>query len=65
VAKYAEMTKVDAGLKFKTPSGVLVETTGSTQHIASHNLYVHEVVVAEGSGQGQKFLLNLDYAQAR
>jgi hypothetical protein len=62
--KYAEMANIGAGLKFKSPSGLLVETTGSTQHVASHHLYVHEVVVVEGSNQGQKFLLNLDYAQA-
>lgn len=62
--KYAEMQSIEAGLRFKTPSGILVETTGTTQHIASHSIYVHEVAVAEGSDQGQKFLLNLDYAQA-
>lgn len=62
--KYAEMGNIQAGLKFKSPIGLLVETTGTTQHIASHSIYVHEVVVVEGASQGQKFLLNLDYAQA-
>jgi hypothetical protein len=61
--KYSEMTSIEAGLKFKSPSGILVETTGTTQHIASHRIYVHEVAIAAGPDQGQKFLLNLDVAQ--
>ena len=62
--KYAEMGNIQSGLKFKSPIGLLVETTGTTQHVASHNVYVHEVVVVEGVGRGERFLLNLDYAQA-
>ena len=62
--KYAEMQSIQPGLRFKSPSGLLIETTGTTQRIASHSMYVHEVAVVDGPRQGQKFLLNLDYAQA-
>ena len=61
--KYAEMDSMDAGLRFKTRSELIVETTGVTQHIDSENVYVHEVVIAEGTGQGYKYLHNLDYAE--
>lgn len=57
---YSETTSVDAGLRFKSPSGSVVETTGTSLHIAAHNLYVHEVVIAEGTGSGYKYLMNLD-----
>jgi len=63
VAKYSETTKVDAGLKFKTVGGTIVQTTGNTQKIEAHNLYVHEVEIIEGTGKGYKFLHNLDNAQ--
>ena len=43
------------------PNGV--QTTGSTTHIESTNVYVHEVEVVEGPSQGSKFLHNLDYAE--
>ena len=62
--KYAETKSIPPGLRFRSPSGILIDTTGATQHVASHGVYVHEVVVVEGTGQGQKFLLNLDCAQA-
>jgi len=42
----------------------LVQTTGSTTHIASTNVYVHEVEVVEGPSQGSKYLHNLDYAES-
>lgn len=61
--KYAEMQKVEPGLRFKSPIGLIVETTGNSKHIEKHGIYVHEVVVVEGSGQGEKNLLNLDHAQ--
>ena len=61
--KYAEMDGIEAGLQFKTQSGLLVETTGVTQNIELHNIYVHEVVIVEGTGQGYKYLHNLDSAE--
>jgi len=60
---YAEMESVEAGLRFKTRSGLVVETTGVSQEIESNNLYVHEVVIVEGGGQGNKYLHNLDSAE--
>ena len=61
---YAEQNSIEQGLRFKTKGGLLVETTGSTTHIASTNVYVHEVEVIEGPGQGSKYLHNLDYAES-
>ena len=61
--KYAEMDSIEAGLKFKSVSGLMVETTGNTTHVESTKVYVHEVVVTEGVGQGEKFLHNLDFAE--
>ena len=58
--KYAEMDSVEAGLKFKTISGIMVETTGSTTLVDSHDVYVHEVVITEGVGEGETYLYNLD-----
>ncbi len=63
MAKYAEMASVVAGLKFKTPGGLLVETTGKSQVVASHKMHVHEVKITDGASSGQQFLFNLDYAQ--
>ncbi len=60
---YAEMTSVEAGLRFKTRAGLVVETTGVTLHIASTEVHVHEVVIIDGEGQGKKYLHNLDYAE--
>ncbi len=60
---YAEMQSVDAGLKFKTRAGLIVETTGVTQHIESVEVNVHEVVIVDGEGQGNKYLIHLDYAE--
>lgn len=61
---YAEMESVKAGLRFKTRSRLVVETTGVTQEIESNNVYVHEVVIVEGPGLGNKYLHNLDSAES-
>ena len=60
---YAEQNSVEQGLRFKTRSGLIVQTTGSTTHIGSTEVHVHEVEVIEGPSQGSKFLHNLDYAE--
>ena len=46
--KFSEMATIEAGLMFETKGGVMVKTTGATLHVPSHNVYAHEVVVAEG-----------------
>ena len=56
------MESIEACLKFKTISGIMVETTGTTTHVESTEVYVHEVVIMEGVGQGNKYLHNLDSA---
>jgi hypothetical protein len=38
----------------------MVETTGSTTLVDSHDVYVHEVVITEGVGEGETYLYNLD-----
>ena len=60
---YAEMDSIEAGLKFKTRAGLIVETTGVSQQLENHELHVHEVVIVEGDGQGEKYMHNLDYAE--
>ncbi len=60
---YAEMTSVEAGLRFKTRSGLTVETTGVSLNVESHEVNVHEVVIVEGEFEGNKYLHNLDYAE--
>jgi hypothetical protein len=60
---YAEQSSVEAGLRFKTRSGLVVQTTGNSLHVESHNIYAHEVEIVEGQWQGNKFLHNLDYAE--
>lgn len=60
---YAEQSSVEKGLRFKTRGGLVVETTGNTTHIASTNVYVHEVEVVQGPTPGSKYLHNLDYAE--
>lgn len=60
---YAETEDVDAGMKFTSPSGLQIETTGMTVYVESHDMYVHEVEILEGVGQGNRFLLNLDSAK--
>lgn len=59
---YAETDAVESGKRFKSPSGLAIETTGTTVHVESHDMYVHEVEILEGVGQGNRFLLNLDVA---
>ncbi|MQF69580.1 hypothetical protein FIM12_04525 [SAR202 cluster bacterium AD-804-J14_MRT_500m] len=61
---YAEMSSVEAGLKFKSPSGAIVETTGISMVIEANGVHVHEVEIVEGTGQGYKFLHNLDASEA-
>jgi hypothetical protein len=61
--KYAEMASIEAGIRFKTQGGLTVQTTGVTLHIESTKVYVHEVAIVEGTGQGTKYLHNLDFAQ--
>lgn len=61
--KYSEMESIDAGLKFKTISGIMVETTGVTEHVESTDVHVHEVQITEGVGEGNKYLHNLDSAE--
>ena len=60
---YAQTEMVDPGLRFKTKGGLLVETTGVTVHIESTDVFVHEVVITEGVGEGDKYLHNLDTAE--
>ena len=60
---YAEMEEVEAGLKFRSASGLLVETTGNSENIDSHDINVHEVVILEGVGEGNTYLYNLDTAE--
>jgi hypothetical protein len=60
---YAESESVEAGLKFKTRSGLMVETTGETLLVDSNDLYVHEVEIQEGVGQGNRYYHNLDAAE--
>ena len=60
---YAEMSSIEAGLKFKTRAGLVVETTGVTLEVESTDVHVHEVVILEGTGEGSKYLHNLDYAE--
>ena len=60
---YAEMSSIDAGIKFKTRAGLVVETTGVSQQLEVNDVNVHEVVIVERDGQGEKYLHNLDYAE--
>ncbi len=60
---YAEQNSVEKGLRFKTRSGLIVQTTGSTTHIGSTEVYVHEVEIVEGPSPGTKYLHNLAYAE--
>ena len=65
---FSKSQSVEAGLKFKTISGLIVETTGRTEWISSTDVYVHEVMIIEGIGvdgigQGNKYLHNLDAAE--
>jgi hypothetical protein len=57
------MSRVESGMRFKTRSGLIVETTGVSLHIDTTQVNVHEVVIVEGDGQGDKYLHNLDVAE--
>ena len=58
------MDTIERGLRFKTVSGIIVETTGQTTLVETEQpVYVHEVVIVEGVGQGNKYLHNLDSAE--
>jgi hypothetical protein len=61
--EYSKTEAIDAGKRFKSPSGLMVETTGKSFLVDSNNLYVHEVQIVEGTGQGSRYLLNLDVAE--
>ena len=61
--KYSEMNSIEPGLSFKTIGGLIVETTGQTQSIHAVEVCVHEVVIVEGVGEGNKYLHNLDSAE--
>lgn len=61
--KLSEMESIDAGLKFRTLSGVMVETTGVTVYVESTDKHVHEVVVTDAAGEGNNYLHNLDSAE--
>ena len=61
---YSEQKEIEPGLKFKTISGIMVETTGVTVYVESTDKHVHEVVITEGVGEGNKYLHNLDGAEA-
>ena len=60
---YAEMDSIEPEHFFKTPSGLTVKTTGRSLHIEAHGMYVHEVVITEGTGEGYIFFHNLDTAE--
>jgi len=60
---YAESESVEAGLKFKTRAGLVVETTGVSLKVEVNDINVHEVVIVEGAGEGSKYLIHLDYAE--
>ena len=60
---YVDMNNVESGLRFKTRSGLVVETTGISLHIDTTQVNVHEVVIVEGEGEGEKYLHNLDVAE--
>ena len=60
---YAKMDSIESGVKFKTRAGLVVETTGVTEQLETNEIHVHEVVIVEGSGEGSKYLHNLDYAE--
>ena len=57
------MASIEAGLRFKTIGGSIVETTGQSQYIESVNVHVHDVVIVEGIGEGNHYLHTLDSAE--
>ena len=61
---YAEQDSIAADMQFKSPSGLTIKTTGNTVFLDADSMYVHEVEIAEGEWTGEKFLFNLDFAEA-
>ena len=61
--KYSETASIEAGLRFKTIGGAVVETTGQSVFIESVNVHVHDVVIVDGVGEGNHYLHNLDSAE--
>jgi len=61
---YSQMESVEPNLRFKSRSGLIVDTTGVTVHVESNDVYVHEVIITEGTGEGNKYLCNLDSAES-
>ena len=63
---YADTEQVEAGLRFKSASGLVVETTGKSLGVSTHGgafIHVHEVRIVEGSNVGYEFYHNLDSAK--
>ena len=60
---YSAMDSVDEGKDFVSPAGLSIRTTGTTVLVDSHDMYVHEVEITDGVGEGNRYLLNLDSAQ--
>jgi len=61
---YAQMKNIEPNLRFKSRSGLIIDTTGVTVHVESNDVYVHEVIITEGNGEGNKYLYNLDSAES-
>mgnify|MGYP000224000524 CR=1 FL=1 len=61
--EFSKMKSIDSGLKFKTVGNLMVETTGITEHLEETDLFVHEVKVLKGPGEGNIYLHNLDSAE--
>ena len=62
---YAEQDSIAADMQFKSPSGLTIKiSTGNTVFLDADSMYVHEVEIAEGEWTGEKFLFNLDFAEA-
>ena len=59
---YVDQDSIEADITFKSPSGLTVKTTGTTVFLDADSMYVHEVEIADGEYTGERFLLNLDYA---
>ena len=60
----SETEAIEPGLRFKTVGGLVVETTGQTVLVQTEEpVYVHEVVIVDGVGEGNKYLHNLDSAE--
>ena len=61
--EYSKAETIEAGIRFKTKSGIIVETTGITMIVESTDVFVHEVEIVEGIGQGNRYYNNLDTAE--